>query len=176
MWRKGLEEFADANARIAPPRNWGKAVPFGWNSWGVLQFKLTYEKAMQVSDFFKNNLQNNHFVNTDNTVYIGLDSGWSSFTEEQLKAFVQKCKENGQSAGIYWTPFTDWGKNKDRQIKDSPAYQYKDVYLYANGKPQDLDGAYAIDPTHPAIEDQMKKTSELFQASTGHQKELPHLD
>ena len=161
-WRKGLEEYADANAVVAPPRAWGKAVPYGWNSWGVLQFKLTYDKAIEVSDFFKNNLQNNHFVNKNNTVYIGLDSGWNSFTEEQLKAFVQKCKANGQAAGIYWTPFTDWGKNKDKTIKDSPSYQYKDVYLYANGKPQNLDGAFAIDPTHPAIEDQMKKTSELF--------------
>jgi len=161
-WRKGLEEYADANAVVAPPKAWGKAVPFGWNSWGVLQFKLTYDKAIEVSDFFKNNLQNNHFINKDNTVYIGLDSGWSNFTEVQLKAFVQKCKANGQAAGIYWTPFTDWGKNKDKTIIDSPSYQYKDVYLYANGKPQNLDGAFAIDPTHPAIEDQMKKTSELF--------------
>jgi alpha-galactosidase len=161
-WRTGLEAYADVNASIAPPRTWNKAVPFGWNSWGVLQFHLTYDKAMEVSDFFKNNLQNNHFVNPDNILYIGLDSGWNSFTEEQLKAFVQKCKENGQVAGIYWTPFTDWGKNKDRKIKDAPQYEYKDVYLYANGKPQDLDGAYAIDPTHPAIEEQMKATADLF--------------
>ena len=33
---------------------------------------LTYEKAMEVSDYFKENLQNNHFVNPDQTVYIGL--------------------------------------------------------------------------------------------------------
>ena len=26
-----------------------------------------------------------------------------------------------------------------------PGYKYKDVYLYANGKPQELDGAYAVD-------------------------------
>ena len=43
-----------------------------------------------------------------------------------------------------------------------PGYKYKDVYLYANGKPQELDGAYAVDPTHPAIEAMMKHTSELF--------------
>lgn len=161
-WRTGMETFADVNAAIAPRKAWNKAVPFGWNSWGVLQFKLNYPKAMEVSDFFKNNLQNNHFKNADNLVYIGLDSGWNSFSEEQLKAFVDKCKANGQEAGIYWTPFTDWGKNGERIIPDAPDYKYKEVYLYANGKPQDLDGAYAIDPTHPAIEEQMKKISGLF--------------
>lgn len=161
-WRKGLEEYAEANAVIAPPKAWDKAVPFGWNSWGALQFNLTYPKALEVSDYYKNNLQNNHFVNTDNTVYIGLDSGWNSFTEEELKSFVDKCKANGQIAGVYWTPFTDWGKNPDREIKEVPGTTYKDVYLYANGKPQELDGAYAVDPTHPAIEAMMKSTSELF--------------
>lgn len=161
-WRTGLETYADANAAVAAPRAWNKAVPFGWNSWGVLQFNLTYQKALEVSDFFKQNLQSNNFKNTDNTVYIGLDSGWNRFSETELKAFVDKCKANGQVAGVYWTPFTDWGKNPERTLKDAPEYKYKDIYIYANGKPQELDGAYAIDPTHPAIEAQMKKTSELF--------------
>lgn len=161
-WRTGLEEYADANALIAPPKTWNKAVPFGWNSWGVLQFSLTYQKALEVSDFFKNNLQNNHFYNTDKTVYIGLDSGWNSFSEQELTSFVDRCKANGQIAGVYWTPFTDWGRQAENVLHDAPEYKYKDVYLYANGKPQELDGAYAIDPTHPAIEAQMKKTSELF--------------
>lgn len=44
----------------------------------------------------------------------------------------------------------------------APEYKYRDIYLYANGKPQELDGAYAIDPTHPAVEAMMKKTSSLF--------------
>lgn len=161
-WRKGLEEYAQANAVVTPPKAWGKAVPFGWNSWGALQFNLTYQKALEVSDYYKANLQNNHFVNTDNAVYIGLDSGWNSFTEEELKSFVDRCKANGQIAGVYWTPFTDWGRNPEREINELPGTRYKDVYLYANGKPQELDGAYAVDPTHPAIEAMMKSTSELF--------------
>lgn len=161
-WRSGLEEYADANAVIAPPKAWGKAVPFGWNSWGVLQFGLTYPKALEVSNFFKDNLQNNHFYNTDKTVYIGLDSGWNSFSEKELTSFVELCKANGQIAGVYWTPFTDWGKQAENIIHDAPEYKYKDAYLYANGKPQELDGAYAMDPTHPAVEAQMKKISELF--------------
>lgn len=161
-WREGLEEYAGANATIAPPKAWDKAVPFGWNSWGALQFNLTYPKALEVSDYYKENLQNNHFVNSENAVYIGLDSGWNSFTEEELKSFVDKCKANGQIAGVYWTPFTDWGRNPEREITELPGTKYKDVYLYANGKPQELDGAYAVDPTHPAIEAMMKSTSELF--------------
>lgn len=161
-WREGLEEYALANAAVTPPKAWDKAMPFGWNSWGALQFNLTYPKALEVSDYYKQNLQNNHFVNADNLVYTGLDSGWNSFTEEELKSFVDRCKANGQVAGVYWTPFTDWGKNPEREIKEVPGCTYKDVYLYANGKPQELDGAYAIDPTHPAIEAMMKSTSELF--------------
>ncbi|MDU1890338.1 MAG: alpha-galactosidase [Dysgonomonas sp.] len=161
-WRAGLEAYADVNAMIAPRKEWNKAVPFGWNSWGALQFNITIPKLLEVSDFFKENLQNNSFVNPDNTLVTGIDSGWNFFSEEDLKKFVERCKENGQIAGVYWVPFTDWGKNPEAVMNDAPDYKYKDVYLYANGQPQDLDGAYAIDPTHPAIEEQMKKVSEIF--------------
>ncbi|QHS59675.1 alpha-galactosidase [Chitinophaga agri] len=161
-WRDGMDAYGAANAKIAPRRPWKKPMPIGWNSWGVLQFNLNYQKALEVSDFFHDNLQPDHFANKDGAVVIGLDSGWDSFTEEQLKDFVKHCKANGQIAGIYWTPFTDWGKRPDANIKEAPEYAFKDVYLYANGQPQDIDGAYAIDPTHPAIEARMKKVSELF--------------
>ena len=161
-WRDGLETYAKANATITPPRKWTGAVPFGWNSWGVLKFDLTYQKAIEVSEYIKDHLQNRSFVNPAGAVYIGLDSGWNSFTEQQLASFVKKCKDNGQKAGVYWTPFTDWGRNPERVFEDCPEYKYKDVYLYANGAPQELDGAYALDPTHPAVKAAMKNKSDLF--------------
>ena len=43
-WCDGLETYAKVNAIISPPKEWGKAVPFGWNSWGALQFNLTSER------------------------------------------------------------------------------------------------------------------------------------
>lgn len=161
-WCDGLEAYAKANAVIASPKVWEKAVPVGWNSWGALQFNLNYDKAMEVSDYIKANLQNNHFVNPDQTVYVGLDSGWDHFSEEQFKSFIEKCKSNGQIGGIYWTPFTDWARNPERTVDAAPEYKYKDIYLYANGKPQELDGAYALDPTHPVVEAMMKNISGLF--------------
>lgn len=161
-WRDGLEAYADANAMLAPPREWTKSVPFGWNSWGVLKFGLTPEKALEVSDYIRDNLQNNSFVNPGGTVVVGLDSGWSDWPEEKLKAFADRCRAAGQQAGIYWTPFTDWGKRGHRKMRHAEEYTVAEAWLLASGLPQELDGAYAIDPTHPAVEMQMKYFSEMF--------------
>ena len=64
--------------------------------------------------------------------------------------------------GIYWTPFTDWGCNPRQKMDHAEQYTFGDAYLYAHGQPQKLDGAYALDPTHPAVEQRMKYFSELF--------------
>ena len=83
-------------------------------------------------------------------------------SEEQLSAFTARCRANGQQAGIYWTPFTDWGCNPRQKMDHAEQYTFGDAYLYAHGQPQKLDGAYALDPTHPAVEQRMKYFSELF--------------
>lgn len=168
-WRTGMERFAQVNAIVTPPRTWTGAMPVGWNSWGALAFKVNHDNATRISDFFAEELQHQSFCNAEGLVYTGLDSGWNNFTEEELKEFADRCRRNGQMPCIYWTPFTDWGKNPDREVRaDSPLtvdhspYKYKDLYLYANGQPQELDGAYAIDPTHPAVQAMMEQTHDLF--------------
>jgi alpha-galactosidase len=153
-WRMGMETYAQANAVVSPARVWTKGTPFGWNSWGKIQGKLTYEKAVQVSDFFAKELQPNSFHN-NNIVYVGLDSWWDILTDDQLKLFADRCKANGQEAGIYWAPFTQWGRDDNATVQGSD-YIYKDIYLYANGQKQYLDGGTAIDPTHPAAKKRME--------------------
>ncbi len=148
-WRRGLETFGEVNAQITPPRKWNSGTPFGWNSWGAMADKVNYEGAIDVSDFFKRELQPRSFEN-DNMVYIGLDSFWDNFTDEQLGQFVEHCKANGQKAGIYWCPFSDWHGNADADVEGTNGkWKYKDIYLRANGKPRRVE-SLAVDPTHPA--------------------------
>lgn len=158
-WRKGLETFADANAKITPPRPWKSGVPFGWNSWGKLQFNLTYQKAIQVSDFFAKELTD---FKDDGVTYIGLDSGWNSFSDAQLKEFVLHCHSNHQEAGIYFTPFTAWTHDGNQSVKDT-SWHYKDIFLYANGQVQTIDGGVALDPTHPGTQASIESDIRRFQ-------------
>lgn len=117
---------------------------------------------MEASDYFKENLQNNHFVNPDQTVYIGLNSGWDRANGERLKSSIKRYKSSEQIGGIYQTPFTDWACDPEWTVDVTPEYKYKDIYLYANGEPQELGGTYAAGPTYPAVKAMMRKTSGLF--------------
>jgi len=162
-WRALLEEYADANLAYQPALAWSGGVPFGWNSWGKLQTQISYDKAVGVSDFIKNNLQNAGFAN-GGTVYVNLDSYWDNLTSAQLDQLVAHCKANGQKAGIYWAPFVDWGKSATRQVEGT-TYTYADVWLKdASGKPIEVDGAYAIDPTHPGTKGRIDTFIDQFKA------------
>ncbi|OQP57117.1 hypothetical protein A3860_11165 [Niastella vici] len=153
-WRMGMEQYATLstafNEQVIAP--WKKATPMGWNSWGALQTKLTLDKAKGVIDFFSDSC--NRFRNADSTLYIDLDSFWDNLVKggldgdvTQLQTFVQYCKSKHVKPGVYWAPFTDWGKN-DRKMEGSN-YTYAQAWLKQNGKPVEVDGALALDATHP---------------------------
>ncbi|MGY4385803.1 alpha-galactosidase [Pedobacter sp. UYP24] len=154
-WRKGLEEYGKANRLQEPPFvfSWTKPVPFGWNSWGVIQEKLTYQKAIDVVDYFSSELP--EFRN-DETAYIDLDSFWDNFTGGmrgdfgKLKAFADYCKRKGLQPGVYWAPFTDWGykSSNDREAEGSN-YKFSEMWTKVGVGYHDFDGARALDPTHP---------------------------
>jgi alpha-galactosidase len=133
-------------------RFWKKATPVGWNSWGAIQNKITLDKAKRVIDFFADSCKG--YRNPKGDLYIDLDSFWDNMVKgglggdvSELKQFVAYCKSRKVKPGIYWAPFTDWGKH-DRKMEGSD-YTYAQAWLKQNGKPVEVDGAYALDATHP---------------------------
>lgn len=155
-WRNGMEEYGKANRIADPPfvYNWTKPTPVGWNSWGVMQGDLSYEKAVKVVDFFADSLA---AFRTGNTAYIDLDSYWDKMIKvddySQLKQFADYCKSKGLQPGVYWAPFTDWGHNggPNRKVEGSN-YTYGDIWTKVGKGYHDIDGARAIDPTHPGTQ------------------------
>ena len=155
-WREGFEEYGKANRIAEPPYvfNWTKPTPVGWNSWGVIQEKLTYDKATKVADFFSDSLTG---FRTGNTAFIDLDSYWDNMVKggdfSQLKAFANHCKAKGLQAGVYWAPFVDWGfkSGGDRKVEGGD-YRFGDMWTKVSGGYHDIDGARALDPTHPGTQ------------------------
>jgi alpha-galactosidase len=159
-WRTGMEQYAQATA-LAEPRaiaKWKKGTPMGWNSWGVMQTKLSLEKAKGVVDFFSDSCK--AFRNEDGTLYIDLDSFWDNMVRggldgdvSALKEFVQYCLSRKLKPGIYWAPFADWGKH-DRKIEGS-ALRYPASWIRQKGIPVEVDGALAMDPTYPGTKERI---------------------
>lgn len=156
-WRTGMEEYARANRFAETPYvfNWTKPTPVGWNSWGVMQEKLSYEKATKVADFFADSLKN---FRTGGTAFIDLDSYWDFMLKgglegdySKLKQFADYCKSKGLQPGVYWAPFTDWGwkGGPDRKVAGTK-YTYGETWTKVGDNYHDIDGARAVDPTHPA--------------------------
>ena len=147
-WRTGFEEYGQANAAINPKyvSDWTAPKPIGWNSWGAMQTSINLQKTKDVVDFYADDCQT--YRTEDGTLYIDLDSYWDNMTDAQLAEFTAYCHSHGFKAGIYWAPFVDWGK-WDRTVEGG-GYQYSQCWTKVNNNPFELDGSYAIDPTHPA--------------------------
>jgi len=156
-WREGMEAYGRANRIAEPPFvfTWTKPAPVGWNSWGVLKDKLNFEKAIKVADFFADSLT---AFRTGHTAYIDLDSYWDYMVGEggdysKLKAFADHCKARGLEPGVYWAPFTDWGwKGGPGRKVEGSNYTFGDLWTRVGDQYHELDGARAMDPTHPGTQ------------------------
>jgi len=161
-WRTGLEEYGKANRIAEPPFvfNWTNPTPVGWNSWGVIQEKLSYNKAVKVADFFADSLAG---FRTGNTAFIDLDSYWDNMVKggdySQLKAFAGYCIAKGLQPGVYWAPFVDWGfKNGGDRKAEGSNYRFGDIWTKVGDGYHDIDGARALDPTHPGTQQRIAYT------------------
>jgi len=155
-WRTGMEGYAKAVRISEPPMiaSWDGPTPVGWNSWGVMQEKLSYEKAVEVVDFFAENLKS---FRMGNVAYIDLDSYWDNMLKGNdysvLKKFADYCKSKGLKPGIYWAPFTDWGyKGGAKRKAPGSNFTFGEMWTQVNSSFHDFDGARALDPTHPGTQ------------------------
>lgn len=147
-WRKGMEAFASACQKVVPGRTWQSGALYGWNSWGVMQEKVNYQGVIDCMHYIHDNLMPHGFHDNNGRVLISLDSYYSNLSDEQLKRFVDSCKQLNMIPGIYMCPFADWAK-WDRAIPGTSKYTYKDLWLKRNGKYPEIATARCLDPTHP---------------------------
>ncbi|MBR6249143.1 MAG: hypothetical protein IKQ89_09145 [Muribaculaceae bacterium] len=143
-WRTGLETYGAVNAAITPPHPYEGPAIWGWNSWGGMEKHCNYEGCLSVSDFIKNNIQNKGHFAQDGVIYVGLDS-WDNMNWDERKRFVEYCHANGQEAGAYWTPWSDWIGDPSRPLEGNNGYTYAQAQTRVNGQ---LTGG--LDPTAPA--------------------------
>lgn len=154
-WRDGMEEYGSANTKNVPMLNWDDGVPFGYNSWYGQGSSVNYKESIEVSDFIKE-LGGNSFKGDNDVAYINLDSYWDSFSDEELKQFVEHCHANGQRAGIYWSHFVFWATEAWWNM-GVPGYDYtyRDAVLEEpNGGVaaiQKDSGSLPMDPTSDAM-------------------------
>lgn len=164
-YRDGLEAYGKANAVLSPALPWEGGVPMGWNSWSAVMDKLDYDVYTHTSDFFAKELQQNGFADDNGSLYVNFDSFWNSLSDEQLNDAVRRVKANGQKPGIYYTPFAFWGSDPMTPVEGTDgAVLYRDILIKDRaGQPlPKLDGAFAIDPTHPAALERIKQKLESF--------------
>lgn len=168
-WRLGMETYAKANRIAEPPIvfKWKAATPVGWNSWGAMQEKITLEKANQVVDFFADSLKT---FRSGDVAYIDLDSYWDKLLNgglhgdySKLKAFADYAKSKGLKPGIYWAPFVDWGfAAGGKRIADGSRYSFSGMWTKVGSGYHDIDGARALDPTHPGTKQRIVTVIEKF--------------
>lgn len=154
-WREGMEQFGKANTLVQPIRDtWTGGTPFGWQSWGVMVNKNSYQTDIEISDYFHDVLKPAGFCNDQGLNIISMDAGDNLNTTQQMN-LIKHAEENGQIVGGYSTPFALWWGDNDLDnllytAPDGTKYTARDCILKVNGEPYKLDGAYCLDPTHPA--------------------------
>ncbi len=149
-YRRLLERYGDFLASQRAPLQWTQGVPFGFNSWAGLAFRLTEERYEKSGDFLREALMPNGYQNGGHT-YVNLDAGWNVMSPDRLIAQAQRLHDAGQKAGIYDAPFAFFGKDPDQEIPGVPGHRFGEILLRdeQNRFLPRVDGAIPYDVTHP---------------------------
>jgi alpha-galactosidase len=162
-YKEGLKVFGDANAKIKAPLKWDGGVPFGWNSWAALMQTITFDKYIEASDFFSENVQNTY--NNKGELYINFDAFWNRMPEEKLIEAFEHVRNNGQKPGIYIGPFITHESCFDEVVDGTKGkYRYRDILLkdHEGNILPPVDGLYSLDPTHNGTLMKLKNEIDKF--------------
>lgn len=175
-WREGMETFGRAAAQVAQSRTWSDGTPFGFNSWGGLGARGGDAAVMdEVSEFLAEEAPAFRNTRSANGPYVGVDSYWDkmlapeySFEDPdtswaELEQYVADVKARGQEPALYFQPFANfWKEGLDERIGgtnlcDTCENQtYREMALKVNGVPVNIDGAWALDPTNPGVQNRAR--------------------
>lgn len=149
-YRRLLEQYGDLIKEERRPLTWKEGVPFGFNSWAGLAFRLNAENYKETARFMREELRSAGFENRG-VNYCNLDAGWNAIPEETLIEQVRELHANGQKAGIYDAPFAFFGQDVKQEIPGVPGHIFEEILLRdESGRllPR-VDGAIPFDVTHP---------------------------
>lgn len=154
-WRNGMESFADANTKVVARNvSWANGTPMGWQSWGVLAEKSNNTDVTEIADYYYNVLQPGGFHNSQGNVIFSLDAS-DGLSDQQRKELCTQGTGRNQFVGNYSTPFSLWWGEGDADSYvgtfNGVSYKVRDICIKANGEPVRYDGAWALDPTHPKV-------------------------
>lgn len=153
-WRDGMELFASAcDARQPGRKTWQGGTPFGWQSWGVMATKNNIFVDMAVANFYAETLRKAGFAGENGLQIMSIDA-WDNLNDAERRGLTSHCAKQGQMAGIYRSPFSLWWPAENDlsgKLFNGCQYTAKECVLTANGKPIRYDGAFCLDPTHPAV-------------------------
>ena len=171
-WRQGLNDFADANTKVAPRAEWERGNPMGWSSWGVQQNYINYAGVYETAVFMKENLYDLGFHDRYGQMVISLDSfnednisqvnlynlGTKIFGEGEYKDGKDTKQGMNMVLGEYGGHLVAWEWSLDSKVPGTGLngtrdYTYRDMCLRVNGNIYRLNSssAFAVDPTHPAV-------------------------
>lgn len=181
-WRRGLNEFADANTKVAPRAVWEAGNPIGWSSWGVQQNYINYDGVLESATFMHDNLYESGFHDNDGRITISLDAfnednisaanlyklGTKIFSEGEYKDGKDTKEGMNMILGEYGGHLVAWQWALDSKLQGTglngqPDYTVRDVALRVNGNVYPMTGSgCAVDPTHPGVKANLEFTLKKY--------------
>ncbi len=171
--RKDFTGYGRINAQVNGHLSWKGDAPVYWNSFGVedvlgMRHIMNPHDVLTISD----SLQSLRHFSQYSPPVLSIDSyDQGIYSTPVLDSISQYGSARGQLMGFYFTPFSDWNWKSaiDHGELAGTHYALREVVLKdSSGRPIQYKegdfGAYALDPTHPAVRESIIRQLEKARA------------